>query len=261
LKTLAFTFLLIVFALKSYCGNNDSVSLITSETKYISKKPKKAAIYIPPAIFLGYGFISTASKPLRKLDSYLNSNIRESVPGFKTSVDDYLQFAPTAAVYGLNLAGIKGKHNFMDRTAMLLISNALMCSSVRFLKTETQRLRPSGISTHSFPSGHTATAFVGAQFLAEEYKDVSPWYPVAGYTIATATGVLRMYNNSHWFSDVVAGAGFGILSTKAAYLIYPYLKHKISNNRGLRSNNKGLKIVTAPVIGEGVTGASLHMSF
>ena len=33
-----------------------------------------------------------------------------------------------------------------------------------------------------------------------------------------------MYNNKHWFSDVVAGAGFGIASTKIAWLIYPYMK-------------------------------------
>jgi membrane-associated phospholipid phosphatase len=33
-----------------------------------------------------------------------------------------------------------------------------------------------------------------------------------------------MYNNKHWFSDVVAGAGIGILSTKFSYLIYPQLK-------------------------------------
>ncbi|MNL72165.1 hypothetical protein D3C87_1974290 [compost metagenome] len=33
-----------------------------------------------------------------------------------------------------------------------------------------------------------------------------------------------MYNNKHWLSDVVAGAGFGILSTKVAYYLYPRLK-------------------------------------
>ncbi|MCD8260639.1 MAG: hypothetical protein LUD15_03380 [Bacteroides sp.] len=44
---------------------------------------------------------------------------------------------------------------------------------------------------------------------------------MAGYTVATGTGVLRMYNNRHWLGDVAAGAGFGILSTKLAYLIQP----------------------------------------
>jgi membrane-associated phospholipid phosphatase len=53
-----------------------------------------------------------------------------------------------------------------------------------------------------------------AEFMHQEYKDQSVWYSIAGYTAATATGVLRMYNVRHWFSDVVAGAGIGILGTK-----------------------------------------------
>jgi membrane-associated phospholipid phosphatase len=67
---------------------------------------------------------------------------------------------------------------------------------------------------------------MGAEFLYQEYKDVSPWYGIAGYVVATGTGLFRMYNNRHWFSDVVAGAGFGILSTKVAYWIYPWMKEK-----------------------------------
>jgi membrane-associated phospholipid phosphatase len=70
---------------------------------------------------------------------------------------------------------------------------------------------------------------MGAEFLAQEYSDKSVWYSVAGYTIAATTGVFRMYNRDHWFSDVVAGAGFGIISTKAAYLIYPYLRNKLTH--------------------------------
>ncbi len=52
---------------------------------------------------------------------------------------------------------------------------------------------------------------------------------MAGYAIATTTGIFRLYNRDHWFSDVVAGAGFGILSTKAAYLIYPYLRNRLTH--------------------------------
>ena len=45
----------------------------------------------------------------------------------------------------------------------------------------------------------------------------SPWYSIAGYTLATATGVMRVLNNRHWISDVLSGAGIGILSTELAY--------------------------------------------
>ena len=36
-----------------------------------------------------------------------------------------------------------------------------------------------------------------------------------------------MYNNRHWLTDVAAGAGIGILSTKIAYWLYPFLNSKL----------------------------------
>ena len=71
----------------------------------------------------------------------------------------------------------------------------------------------------SFPSGHTAIAFASAEFLRHEYKD-DPWIGYAGYAVATATGLLRMYNNKHYLGDIVAGAGFGIASAKLSYFLY-----------------------------------------
>lgn len=71
---------------------------------------------------------------------------------------------------------------------------------------------------------------MGAEFLWQEYKDVSIWYGIAGYTIAAGTGIFRIYNNKHWVGDVAFGAGLGILSTKVAYWIYPYIEQKISKN-------------------------------
>ena len=63
----------------------------------------------------------------------------------------------------------------------------------------------------------------------QEFKNESIWYGVTGYLIATGTGALRMYNNRHWFSDVIAGAGIGILSTKAAYWLAPKINKLFSN--------------------------------
>jgi membrane-associated phospholipid phosphatase len=48
----------------------------------------------------------------------------------------------------------------------------------------------------------------------EEYKVVSPWIGVAGYSVAAGTGFFRMYNKRHWFTDVITGGGNRILSTK-----------------------------------------------
>lgn len=191
-------------------------------------KPKVAA-FIIPAVFISYGVISlTGDNVIRRLDYTTKNELQEDHPLFAAHADDYMQFAPAAAVYGLNLMGIKGRHSMLDATGLYVLSSAIMGGSVSILKKTTHRLRPNGSGYNSFPSGHTANAFAAAEFLKQEYKDVSPWYGYAGYTVAIATGVLRTYNNKHWVSDVVAGAGFGILSTKLSYFLYPKLKRLIT---------------------------------
>jgi membrane-associated phospholipid phosphatase len=125
------------------------------------------------------------------------------------------------------LGGVKGASSLRDRTAVLAISSMIMGSTVLTLKYLTNIERPDGSRRNSFPSAHSATVFMGAEFLYQEYKNVSIWYGIGGYVLATGTGLLRMYNNRHWFTDVCAGAGIGILSTKLAYWIYPSIAHKI----------------------------------
>jgi membrane-associated phospholipid phosphatase len=145
-------------------------------------------------------------------------------------IDNFLQFAPALAVYGLNAVDIRGSHDFKDRTMIYALSTLIVASSVTTLKYVTHQARPDLSAYNSFPSGHTAQAFASAEFMRREYRNVSPWYGVAGYAMATATGYLRMYNNRHWLGDVVAGAGIGIASTDLAYWLYPQLKRHFSRH-------------------------------
>jgi len=103
--------------------------------------------------------------------------------------------------------------------------------TVETLKKSTHELRPDGSDYFSFPSGHTATAFMGAEMLYQEYKDVSIWYGISGYIIASGTGAFRVYNDRHWLTDIAAGAGIGILSTKAAYWLFPTINKLLTNNK------------------------------
>lgn len=40
-----------------------------------------------------------------------------------------------------------------------------------------------------------------------------------------------MYNNRHWLTDVIAGAGVGILSVQAAYWLYPVVTRMLFGKR------------------------------
>jgi membrane-associated phospholipid phosphatase len=145
-----------------------------------------------------------------------------TIPTFRHHVDNYLQYAPMAAVYGLNLAGIKGKNDFANRTALMVKSGLLVAAITFPLKKITAVPRPDTGERNSFPSGHTATAFAAATFMAKEYGHISKWYSIGAYSVATGVGVMRMMNNRHWISDVLAGAAVGILSTNVVYLTHQY---------------------------------------
>ena len=172
-----------------------------------------------------------------------------------SKVDDYLQFAPITAVYGLDLIGVKAKHNFRDRVFVSTVSCLIMGTTVSITKSQTHILRPDGSNYLSFPSGHTANAFTGAHILFKEYNHASTWISVAGYSTAALTGIMRIRNNKHWVSDVVAGAGVGILSVELGYLMLP-LFHKII---GISSDYKNLVVV--PTVGINNYGLGLAYTF
>jgi membrane-associated phospholipid phosphatase len=180
--------------------------------------------YFIPGFLTAYGMFALRNEELIEFDNSIKNEVWTEPKHKPITVDNYLQYAPGLAVFGLRAAGIYGKNNLRDEALLYLISNAVMGAMVNPLKMATHLQRPDGFGRNAFPSGHTATAFVGAEFLNQEYKDRSPWFSVAGYTLATGVGVMRIYNNRHWMRDVVAGAGIGIISTKFTYWVYPKIR-------------------------------------
>ena len=181
----------------------------------------KITTFIVPSALIIYGVVALNNDALQNFDRKLQEEIWTENPHKSLHLDTYLQFLPAVAVYGLNIAGVKGKNNLRDRSMIYLLSNVIGNLSVYAIKKTSHRLRPDSSDYYSFPSGHSAEAFLSAEFLMQEYKDVSIWYGIGGYAAAVATGYLRMYNNKHWFSDVVAGAGIGLASTRLVYWLYP----------------------------------------
>lgn len=203
---------------------------------------------IVPCTLIGVGLVGLESDWLKYQNREIREELQENIDR-KFTIDDFSQYAPIAAVYGLKLCGIKGKHGYGDMTVILGTACTLMGAAVYTMKNVTKVERPDGSARNSFPSGHTATAFMGAELLRREYRDVSPWIGVAGYAVAAGTGFFRMYNNRHWLTDVIAGAGIGILSVQAAYWLYPVISKTFFHKRYIKNmyispyvseNSKGL---------------------
>ena len=164
-------------------------------------------------------------------DSHANTRL---VTKFKTGIDDYTQFFGPALTVGLKIGGVEGRSDWTRMLASAGMGYAAMAIMVNSIKYTASEMRPDGSTANSWPSGHTATSFVGATILHKEYGlTVSPWYSIAGYGVATATGVMRVLNNRHWVSDILSGAGIGILCGELGYA----LSDVIFRNKGLLRNN------------------------
>ncbi|MFC5872375.1 PAP2 superfamily protein [Chryseobacterium arachidis] len=209
---------------------------------------------IIPATFIGYGVATLKFDKLKQLNFSTRTEINEHNPNH-INLDNYTRFAPAALVYGLNALGVEGKHNLRDRSIIYGTSLLMTSAVVMPLKHIVKEERPDQSNRLSFPSGHTATAFASAQFMYREYKDVNFWLGISGYSFAVFTGVYRMLNDKHWFSDVVAGAGIGILSTEAAYWLYPKI------NKLFSGKNKNSSTTMMPFYQNKTVGIGLVKNF
>lgn len=184
-----------------------------------SDKKKYKAYIVPGSLFLAGGILVMTHSPLHFINTDLSSSIQKAYPGFQVKADDWLQYVPGGASLVLGVVGVSGSHRLPDRFLRYTLATVVATGTVQVLKRWTHVLRPDGSTYNSFPSGHTATAFTGAEMLHQEYGHISSWYSVLGYTVASATGVFRMLNNRHSLADVLGGAGLGMASVKLSYWI------------------------------------------
>ncbi len=189
-------------------------------------KPVSAKSFVVPALFIATGAVGVSGEFIIS-----NPEIKEArdehFKTFQTSVDNYLQFAPLAAGYVMLINN--PQHSFWKYTEKVLLTEVIVNGLVQPAKRLTKVWRPDSSNRHSFPSGHTAEAFAGATIFCDEFAQHNTWLYVSAYGSATAVGVLRILNNRHWSSDVIAGAGFGILSAKLSeWIVEPHGKKRRS---------------------------------
>ena len=172
------------------------------------------------ALAMTLAFAAQAQEDFRhSIDTDLHALRNCVVPGFHYSYDDYLQYAPAALTLGLKACGYESRSGWGRMIVSDAFSAVIMAGTVNGLKYSVGRLRPDGSRRNSFPSGHTATAFMTATMLHKEYGWRSPWFSIGGYTAAAVTGISRILNNRHWLSDVIAGGAIGIGSVHLGYFI------------------------------------------
>ena len=164
---------------------------------------------IAPAVLITGG-VAVHCFAHESLDNYMRERAqawRGEAP--KAIIDNYIQYLPYAFGLGLGALGVDAQHRFVDRAIVVGISTLTMVAVTRTMKAVINSPRPDGSDAKSFPSGHTATAFTGAELVRMEYG----WgWGICAYALSTGVGLLRMNNDKHWFSDVLAGAGIGMLS-------------------------------------------------
>ena len=216
-----------------------------------SLKNKKLLIRsIVPVTFITSGLIINNSEFEKQLQKDIRNNVGND---FYNSIDDYTQYVPIAELYIADMMGVKSENHWFDQTKYLFISNLISALITHGLKSTVYKTRPDGTENNSFPSGHTSFAFTNATVLFYEFNDSSPLLAYSGYAFATTTATFRVLNNKHWISDVLMGAGIGILVTNLVYYFEP-LK---SFNPFLNSD----KFTLVPVMDNGKYGAYFSYQF
>ncbi|HEX8328912.1 MAG TPA: phosphatase PAP2 family protein [Hymenobacter sp.] len=190
---------------------------VSSPDKAKWYKSKLFRATIVPAALIGYGFYTSNGGGFYT-NTDANRDIRKLFPTYRTRLDDILLVAPYLELGAVALAGVESRNDRINTLLIIAKGEAIMLASTFAVKYISRKERPDGSDNLSFPSGHTAQAFLAASIVHTEFRDKSQWYGVGAYTIATSVAALRMINSKHWQSDVVAGAGFGILSAHLAYL-------------------------------------------
>ena len=118
-------------------------------------------------------------------------------------IGDYVQVMIPAYAFGLTMNENDENHEGPKQFLKAFISMQL---TVETLKKLTEEKRPDyeeGDKKDSFPSGHTASAFLGASFIHKRYGIKSAIVP---YTLASLVGYTRIQADKHHVNDVLAGA-------------------------------------------------------
>ena len=218
-KLLPVLVLLFNFSFVSVRAQDASSSQKSKQDHYL----KPAALAVPGS-FLIYGGLKAWVPGISTIDNHIKANVEQNHGGFHTNAADYLMWLPSASIYAMDALHVPLRHNFKEH--LLLDAGSIVITGglgygMRLLTRNNKTFNSNGTK---FPSGHTANAFRGAELLHQELKETNPILSYSGYVVAAGVGALRIYDKDHLLSEVIAGAGLGILSAKLTYWIFYRVK-------------------------------------
>ena len=219
----------IVFAQDITRVSNPVVDSTGQQKSYNEHYLKPSALIIP-GTFLLYGGLKPFISAIPKLDNNIMAQVQQKYPGFHTNASDYITWAPSASLYLMDALKVRTIHNFREHL-IIDAGSIIITGGIGYgMRLITRNIKVYNTNGTDFPSAHTANAFRGAEILHQELKETNKLLSYSGYVFATSVGVLRIYNKDHLLSEVLAGAGLGIISAKLTYLIFDKVKYKIKRD-------------------------------
>lgn len=190
----------------------------------------KSAIILPSTLIM-YGLLKPIIPGIKNLDNQLWQKVKSSYPNDHTTADDYLMWVPSSSVYLLDAFSIKTTHSFKEHL-MLDAGSIIIAGGIGYVMRKISgNIEVYKMNGTKFPSGHTVNVFRGAEIFHQELKESNKLLSYSGYLIAVVVGALRIYNKAHYLTEVIAGAGVGIISTKLTYWTFNKVKYKKVNQR------------------------------
>ncbi|MCQ2146738.1 MAG: phosphatase PAP2 family protein [Bacteroidales bacterium] len=175
--------------------------------------------------------------------------------------ETFVQYAPVTMDILLPVVGVDSNADLKSRITKAVLAYGFTAVVSRAGKMLIDEERPDGSAHNSFPSGHTATAFTGAELLRQDCGNL---WGIPGYAAGIYTGSMRVVHKRHFWWDTAAGAAIGIGSAVAAKALTPLVVEHVVDpvldwmfpNRSEKGENS---IAFAPSV-DPLTGAKM-MSF
>lgn len=205
---------------------------------------------ILPGALVAVGAFGAANGWMRHIDREITDAIGTN---HRYACSDYLQFVGIGANVALGSIGVKARHSLRDRALVTATAWVALECMVQGVKRTVDRSRPDGTDDNSFPSGHAARAFLGAELVRMEY---GTWYGAGAYALAAAVSTFRVCGMHHWTSDVIAGAGMGILAARVGSWLLLVEKRLF----GL-SDDRGMVVMPVCNVAERSVSMSFSMAF